>query len=56
MRVKVNLKNADEKLNAIEEAERHLKKAKELILWSLSGELEIELTELQEQVKERNGK
>lgn len=43
MKVSFNLKDGDEKLKSLAEAEEHIKKAKQLIMWNLSGEIEVEI-------------
>lgn len=45
MKVTVTVKNGDAKLQALREAEMHIKKAKEIFLWALSGPMEIEMLE-----------
>jgi hypothetical protein len=45
MKIEVNIKEGNEKLKALEEAEQHIKKAKEIILWALSCPITLEMKE-----------
>ncbi len=45
MKVTVTIKNGNQKLKAIEDAEKHIKEARELFAWALSGPIELEMQE-----------
>lgn len=45
MKVAVTIKNGNKKLEALKSAEKHIKAARELFSWALSGPIELEMQE-----------
>ena len=45
MKVEVTVKNGNKKLEALKSAEEHIKAARELFSWALSGQIELEMKE-----------